>query len=607
MLREKGVLATAVAFALISAGGLGLGLVGTAPLLGLILEEGMSLPDWLRRFDDTHLGGLLPERLIAALPADRMGGVAVIMLGLVGLTVVGATANFLHEFLAARVSAGAVATVRNAAFHAAVHLPLSTVVTRGPAEFTARIVRDAAELQRGFIVLTSKSVAQITKGAAAFVAAMVIDWRLTIGALVLAPPMVILLRKLGKRIRRGTRGALEAQEVLLRTSTETLQGLRSVKASRAERAAFGRFRRANRDTLRSELGVRTARALAGPVVETLAVVVLCGLAYFAAREIIAGRLAFERFVLALGSLGVAGASFRPLAALVGELQAAQAPAQRLIDVIDAPPEERGRGRPRLARPRQSLRFEEVRHRYAGATEEALRGITLEIPHGQWVALVGPNGCGKTTLASLVPRLLTPSAGRVLVDGADIAQVQLASLRSNVGVVSQEVILFRGTVAENIAFGLAGATRTAIEEAARRAHAAEFIEALPRGYDEMVAELGASLSGGQRQRLAIARALLRQPAILILDEATSQIDPESERQINEALASLRGACTLLTIAHRVSGMRAADRIVVLEAGEVVGDGRHESLLATCGQYRRLVGETVGAGGRSEETGGRVGQG
>lgn len=591
MLRQKRTLALAIGFALISAGGLGLGLVGAAPLLRLIIEDGSSLPEEVRRFDQAQFGGLIPDAIVETLPSDRLGGVLAILVALVGLTLIGATANFLHEFLAARVTAGAVATVRHEAFRAAVHLPLSTVVQRGPAEFTARIVRDAAELQRGFMILTSRSVGQVSKGLAAFAAAIIIDWRLTAAALVLAPPMVVLLRKLGKRIRRGTRGSLEAQEMLLRTSTETLQGLRSVKTARAERAALGRFRRANRQALRSELGVRTARALAGPVVETLAIIVLCALAYVAAREIIEGTLAFDRFVLALASLGVAGASFKPLAAFVGEIQAAEAPAQRLIDIIDAVPEERGRGRPRLVRPRGSLDFHSVRLRYPDAGEEALKGVSLSIPHGQWLALVGPNGCGKTTLASLVPRLLSPDAGQVLIDGVDIAGVELASLRRAVGVVSQEVVLFGGTIAENIAFGLPGATRAAIEAAARRAHAAAFIEALPGGYDHRVAELGASLSGGQRQRLAIARALLREPSILILDEATSQIDPESERQINEALAELGGACTLLTIAHRVSGMRAADRIVVMDAGQIVGDGTHDDLLSACPLYRRLIGETI----------------
>jgi ABC-type multidrug transport system fused ATPase/permease subunit len=591
MLRDKGALFAAVAFALVSAGGLGLGLVGAAPLLRLILEEGSSLPAELRHLDQAKLGGVLPEGLLAALPTDRMGGVTVLLGALVLLTFVGATANFLHEFLAARVAARAVAGVRQEAFRAAIHLPLSTVVQRGPAEFTARIVRDAAELQRGFMVLTSRSVAQISKGLAAFGAAVLIDWRLTIGALLVAPPMVVLLRKLGKRIRRGTRGALEAQEVLLRTATETLQGLRSVKASRAERSALGRFRRANQAALRSELGVRTARALAGPVVESLAIVVLCALAFFAAREIIDGSLAFDRFVLALGSLGVAGASFKPLAAFVGEMQAAEAPATRLVDVIDATPEDRGRNRRRLMRPSGALRFDEVSVRYPGAAEDALRQVSLEIPHGQWVALVGPNGCGKTTLASLVPKLLVPNSGRVCIDGVDLAEVALSSLRRSVGVVSQEVILFRGTIADNIAFGLPGVTRESIVDAARRAHAAEFIEALPMGYDGVVAELGASLSGGQRQRLAIARALLRKPSILILDEATSQIDPESERMINDALSTLSGACTLLTIAHRVSGMRAAERIIVMDAGRVVGDGSHEGLLATCPPYARLIGQEI----------------
>ncbi|MFO0873297.1 MAG: ABC transporter ATP-binding protein [Phycisphaerales bacterium] len=625
MLRDRAALIAAIGFAMVSAGGLGVGLVAVGKLLRVLLKEGSSLRAEAMNFNVERLWGMLPVSWLEALPEDRLAGVEVILAGLVALTIVGATANFLHEFLAATVSARAAARVRTEAFRTAVHLPLRTIVRRGPAEFVARIVRDAAELQRGFLVLTSRSVAQVSNGVAAFLAAVFIDWRLTLVALVVAPIMAVLLRKLGKRIRRGTRGALEAQEELLRTTNETLQGLRSIKSATAERAAFGRFRRANRAALRGELRVRTARALAGPLIETLAIVVVCGLVLFAAREIIAGRLEFDRFVLALAALGVAGASFKPMTALVSELQAAEAPAQRLAEIIDEPqepraahrlaarrdrrraagalndsraasagPEALGMGRrPALARPAHSIRFEVVRLRYPGAIEDALRGVTLEIPHGAWIALVGPNGCGKTTLASLLPRLLDPDDGRIVIDGVDIATVDLRSLRRQVGVVTQETVLLRGTIAENIAFGVAGANDATIRAAAERAHAATFIDRLPGGYSAPVADQGATLSGGQRQRIAIARAILRDPAILILDEATSQIDPESERQINDAIGEFRHGRTVIAIAHRPSTMRAADRIVVMDTGLIVDEGTHDELLARCDMYRRIVGDVAQA--------------
>jgi ABC-type multidrug transport system fused ATPase/permease subunit len=215
-------------------------------------------------------------------------------------------------------------------------------------------------------------------------------------------------------------------------------------------------------------------------------------------------------------------------------------------------------------------------------------VSLNILHGEKIAIVGPNGCGKTTLVSLLPRLLVPDAGggRVIIDGHDVAEFDLRSLRRQIGVVTQETVLFRGSIASNIAFGMPDATRERIIDAARRAHADEFIRQIPNGYDADVAEQGASLSGGQRQRLAIARAIMRDPSILILDEATSQIDAESEMHINAALREFGRGRTALVIAHRLSTVLHADRIVVMEGGAIIDVGRHDQLLERCELYRRL---------------------
>jgi len=295
-----------------------------------------------------------------------------------------------------------------------------------------------------------------------------------------------------------------------------------------------------------------------------------------------------RFLLSLMALGVAGTSFRPLAALANEAYAASAPAQRLLDMIDEPVEVGGTGAmPPAAEEGRRIELDAVTFLYPGAEQPALDGVTLRVEPGSRVAVVGPNGSGKTTLVSLVPRLIIPSAGVVRIDGADIADVAITTLRAEIGVVTQETFLYRGTVAENIAFGRADVSRDAIVEAARRAHADAFIEAIPGGYDADIAEQGASLSGGQRQRLAIARAILRDPRILILDEATSQIDSESESQINAALEAFCVDRTTLIIAHRLATVLHADRIVVMDAGRVVDQGTHDELLQRCALYRRLA--------------------
>ncbi|MHC4220282.1 MAG: ABC transporter transmembrane domain-containing protein, partial [Planctomycetota bacterium] len=334
MFRRRATIAWAFFFALITAGGLGAGLLSLGPMLQLILKEGTSLAALAQQYNAGGPWLPIPAAIVGWLPQGRFEGVVLIVSGIMLLTIIGGAAGFMHQYLSQAVAAATVAQIRLEAFHHVVHLPLITVVTRGPSEFVARILRDAAELQRGFIALTSKSVTHLLKGLAAFIAALVFQWQLTLTAIIVAPLLIVILRKLGKRIRRGTRGSLKAQEGLLRIATETLHGLRAVKANTGERQAAGWFHRVNKVVLEQELRVRTARALTPPSMEILAIFAISGLAVLAARFIIAGTLPFDRFIMALGSLGIAGASFRPLAGLVNEIQAASAPAGRLAEILD---------------------------------------------------------------------------------------------------------------------------------------------------------------------------------------------------------------------------------------------------------------------------------
>ena len=590
MFRRRVTVTWAFIFAIVSAGGLGVGLVMLGPMLNMLLQKGNNLPGLATQFNDNDHWITIPDQLIAMLPPDPFMGIVWLMLGILALTLVGGFANFMHKYLSQALAATTVAQIRQEVFCHVIHLPLDSVIARGPSEFIARIVRDAAELQRGLIALTSKSVTQILKGVAALVAAFVFQPMLSMTVIITAPIMGIILKKLGKRIRRGTRGSLQAQEGLLRVATETLHGLRAVKANTGERRVSGWFHRLNKVVLKQELRVRTARALTPPLVETVSVIVVGGLAIFAARLIIDKKLEPDQFMMAMASLGVALASFRPLAGLINDIQAAAAPAQRLADVLDKPREgSTGIRLKSLPRHTVSIEFNEVSFTYPGADNPALDSVTFKVKAGERVAVVGPNGSGKTTLVSLLPRLLEPASGNVCVDGIDIATVSLRSLRRQIGVVTQETVLFRGTVAQNIGFGTdrSWSTRDRIIDAAKRAHADGFIRELPRGYDTDLAEQGASLSGGQRQRLAIARAILRDPAILILDEATSQIDAESEAHINAALAEFCRRRTALLIAHRLSTVHNADRIVVMDRGRIVAQGTHEQLLGSCDLYQRLT--------------------
>ncbi len=588
-------------FAVLAGSSLGAGLLGLMPVLRMVLAEGetRSLPEVASRYNAELIikaqetgsdeRWLIPQPIIDALPSDPFQGVALMVGVLLVLTALGAACNFLHMYLSATVVTRAVASIRAEVFRHVVDLPLTDVFQHGPSQLVARIIRDTTELRGGLVAITSKAVSQIVKGLGGFVIALILHPGLTMIAIVVLPGLAFILRKLGRRIRRGTKRALEGQAGLLQIASETLQGLRAVKANTAEQRAAEQFARTNDRVVKQELRVRTAKALASPLMEVISVLVLSSLALLALYMILQGSLTVDRFFVTLLALGVAGASFRPVAGFVNEAQAAAAPAGRLLELLRSPVEEDGdRARPELSRHCKSLEFDAVCYTYPRAERRALDKVTLRIVHGERVAIVGPNGSGKTTLLGLVPRLLVPDSGAVLIDGIDIAKASLRSLRGQIGVVTQETVMFHGTIAENIAYGVhpVEAGRDRIMDAAKRAHAHEFIERIPGGYDAHVLEQGTSLSGGQRQRIAIARAIMRDPAILILDEATSQIDAESEARINDALKEFCKGRTSLIIAHRLSTVLGADRIVVMDEGRIVDQGTHEQLLSRCDLYARL---------------------
>ncbi len=590
-LAHKALLVWALVFAFASAGVLGTGLIVMLATFKLIVDQGDEGRGLVALAEQLNASGqmlTIPVWVIDRLPTDRFESVVMTFVFLAILTVFGATCNFLHQYFSLTLASKTIAQVRQTAYDRVLHMPLGVVTLNGPSQFIARIIRDSADLQRGIIALTGKAVANVTKGAVAFAMALIIGGKLTLAALLILPIVVIILRKLGKRIRRGMRGALQGQEELLRIATESVQGLRAVKANTAESAALLEFARHNENVVRQELRARTAKALSSPLLETIAIFAFGGLAMYAAKEIIDQSITVDSFIVAIGALAIAGSSLKPLTGIVTELQAASAPAGRLAEILHHPHEEPDEmTKPDLPRHRKSISFEEISLTYPNAPGPALDNVSLSVKHGQRVAIVGPNGSGKTTLLSLLPRLLTPDAGRVLIDAQDITQFNLKSLRTQIGVVTQETVLFRGTIEENIAYGMTNASHELIVDVAKHARAHGFITNLPDAYEAKVLELGASLSGGQRQRLAIARALLRDPTILILDEATSQIDAESEAQISEAIIDISKNRTVILIAHRLATVIDADDIVVMDEGKIVDRGRHEELLERCELYRRLT--------------------
>ena len=589
MLTYRRPLAGAAVAAIVSAVGLGAGLLGIAPILDALIGNGKTLAEIAISFNDRSPFDI-PPSVIDAMPTKPFTAAMIMVSALAVLTVIGAVANFLHMFLSLTVVERTVARIRAEMFERVIHMPLGAIAAEGADRSVSRVVNDPQQLGAGFNALLSKGVAQITKGIAAFIAAIVINAELTLITLIVAPAMAVVIRKLGKQIRRASKKALEKQAGLYAAAGEVVHGLPVVKTFNAERRELARFHRENKAVLSNLLRARTARAMSSPITEAMAILIVAGLALIAVKAVDDNEIDPTSMILAIASLGVAGASLRPLTGVINDIQQSTGAADRIAETLaqprEIPRDDSRKTLPKLPRLSNAIRFENITYAYPGATDPALRDIDLEINKGETVALVGPNGSGKTTLLSLVPRLFDPREGRVTVDGVDVKTVSVRSLRQQIGVVTQHSVLFSGTIRHNIAYGVRGATTAQIEAAAQAAHAERFI-AERGGYETVIGERGAGLSGGQRQRIAIARAIIRDPAILLLDEATSMIDAESEALINDALANLAEGRTTLVVAHRLSTVLSADRIVVMDQGRIVDAGAHDQLLARCPTYRSIA--------------------
>jgi subfamily B ATP-binding cassette protein MsbA len=394
-----------------------------------------------------------------------------------------------------------------------------------------------------------------------------------------APLVLYPLVRLGQILRKTTRRSQEHLEVMSHTATEAFTGLRIVKAFGAENREGARFGVATQALYRANMKVTAAVSIMPPIMELLGGVAIAAALWYGAREIAAARMTEGEFARCVGAVLMMYGPLKKLSRVNANIQQGIAASQRIFELMDTHTEVPDEpGAPRLEPLRDGIEFRNVTFEYEdGRGRTALGGVSFTVRAGQTVAVVGRSGAGKTSLVNLLPRFYDPSEGAILVDGVDIRRISLASLREQIGMVTQETVLFDDTVANNIAYGRPGAGHGDIEAAARAARAHEFITAMPGRYETRIGERGQRLSGGQRQRLAIARAILKNSPILILDEATSSLDSESEALVQDALANLMRNRTSFVIAHRLSTVQRADLIVVLERGRVVEVGRHEDLI------------------------------
>ena len=487
--------------------------------------------------------------------------------------------SYGSSYLMADVGQRVVRDLRNALYRHILNQSAGFFAHGATGRLLSRINNDVGQVQQA-VSETAGDLARETLALAGYAALLFYyDARLTVVCLTGAPLIVYPLIRLGQRVRRTTRRSQEALEHLSHLGAEAFTGHRIVKAFGMEAHESDKFMRASHHLFRTNMKVTATLSTLPPLMELIGGIGMAGALVYGSRQIASGRLTPGQFALFIGTLFLMYGPAKKLSRVNANLQQAIAASERIFEMLDTHSEVREQpGAGALAPFQDRVEFRGVGFGYDDGLSRILHDVSFTVHTGQMIAVVGRSGAGKTTLVNLLPRFYDVSAGEILIDGVDVRRVQLASLRRQIGIVTQDTVLFDDSIASNIAYGSPDAGIEEVAAAARAANAHEFILALPDGYDTMIGERGQRLSGGQRQRLAIARALLKNAPILVLDEATSALDTEAELLVQDALTKLMMNRTSFVIAHRLSTIRRADAILVLERGTVVEMGRHDELLA-----------------------------
>jgi subfamily B ATP-binding cassette protein MsbA len=496
--------------------------------------------------------------------------------------------GFAHEYTLAYVGEHAIADIRTSVYRHLQELPLSFYAERRTGELVSRLTNDVTLLQQAVTTNLVTLLRQILTLFGSVILLFVLNWQLTLLILLVVPVITLLMVWLGGRIRDASVGVQDSLAEVANVAEETISGVRIVKSFAREPYEIRRFTDRVMDNYEAAMHRARISTTLGPLIGLIASFTVTGVLYFGARQVLQGVMTAGDLVAYLIYAVLVAGPIATLASLYGQFQASLGASERLFEILDTVPDIRSAPDAVALPPIEGeVMFQGVSFHYTDAIA-VLNDVSFTAQPGQVIALVGPSGAGKSTLVNLIPRFYDVAEGSICIDGYDVRDVTLSSLRQQIGIVPQESKLFSGSVLENIRYGRLDATDADVEAAARAANAHDFIvEDLPEGYDTLVGEQGVKLSGGQRQRVSIARAILKDPRILILDEATSSLDSESESLVQEALETLMASRTSFVIAHRLSTVLNADWILVLDKGQIVEQGTHSSLLLhEDGLYNRL---------------------
>jgi ATP-binding cassette, subfamily B, bacterial MsbA len=507
-------------------------------------------------------------------------------LAIVGLFVLRGIAGYLTDYNMARSGRGIARDLRVQVLGKYLRLPGLRFDTEPVPSMLVRLGSDSDQVAQATIDAAKVMLQQSFQIIAALVVMLWTSWQVTLAVLVLAPPLAWVMDKVGKRYRRVSHRIQESSAHLMQSADQSLSNHQEVKVYGARQAEFDRYSGIADNHMKLSLKVESTRSISSALVQLMGSVGLALLLFVAGREAMAGRLSAGGFVALMLAMMAIIPALKQLTNVQNMLQRGVASAERLFGVLDADDEVDTGTRP-LARARGLIEFRNVGARYPGQAQPALEDVSFDARPGSVTAIVGRSGSGKSTLVKLIPRFYDMEAGEILLDGHPLQEYRLADLRRQIALVGQQVMLFDGSIAENVAYGeMAGAGTDDLERAVRGANAMEFVERLPLGLQAPIGNNGGRLSGGQRQRIAIARAMLKDAPILILDEATAALDAESERLVQEALEHLMPDRTTLVIAHRLSTIEHADQVLVLDQGRLVERGTHAELLARGGLYAHL---------------------